>query len=328
MKAVLSILILSLSVFGQITELDRGIELYRNGNYASAIVVLEKLSKGELKNDARVWNYIGLAYMKIDDNPAAAKALERSVKLAPNDSTIRANYGFVLLLNREIGKARSNLTKAIELDSKNASAYFLRATARFWDSKYKDALSDAEQAIAVNPDFGVAYTLKADVLVAMFGENVPTGTPTAEELGLLERAIQALETCIASCTNKSQVEEQKSRLLGVNAFLRFLNEGNRILPVTNQTETDASLTPVKIISKPRPAYTDNARWNNISGTIRVIALFDVSGRVAQAFVVKSLGYGLDEQALRAARSIRFEPAKRNGVPYSVVKMVEYSFTIL
>jgi outer membrane biosynthesis protein TonB len=43
--------------------------------------------------------------------------------------------------------------------------------------------------------------------------------------------------------------------------------------------------------------------------------------------LKGLGYGLDQQALNAARSIAFEPQIENGKPISVVKMVQYSFAI-
>ncbi len=326
MKAILLILAISISVFGQTSELDRAIELYRNGSFASAIVVLERLSKSDLKNDARVWNYIGLAYMKIDDLKSAQKALEKAVKLAPNDTTILTNYGFVLLLGNNPGKARSVLTKAIELNPKNAPAYFLRGTGRYWDGKLDDALKDVEASISADKDFAVAYALQADILVAMFGKEVPNDSPGPDALALLERAVKTLEACIASCTGKSQVEVQTEKLVGVRGLYRYFSSGNRIGPA-NQTEDGAVTTPVKVIAKPRPAYTNNARYNNVSGVIRVLVLFDVSGKVTQAFIVKSLGYGLDEEALSAARGITYEPATRNGVPYAVVKMVEYSFEI-
>lgn len=327
MKAVLLIIVLSIPILGQASQLDKGIELYQTGNYADAAALLEKLSKSEFRTDARIWNYLGLTYLKLDKNAAARKAFERSVELAPTDSTARANYGFSLLLNREIGKARSNFSKAIELDPKNATAYFLRGTARYWESKFKDALADADQAISVNPDFVAAYMLKSDVLVGLFGQKIPAATPSVEELHPLNLAIQALEQCISSCANKTQAEDLKPRLLGINAFLRYFKRGNTVQPATNQPPTDPSVTPIKILRKPRPEYTENARRNNISGVIRVLALFDESGSVLQVFVLKSLGYGLDEQVLNAARGIRFEPAKRDGVPFSVVKVIEYSFDI-
>lgn len=86
-------------------------------------------------------------------------------------------------------------------------------------------------------------------------------------------------------------------------------------------------TPLKIISKPRANYTDAARQAQVQGTVILRVTFSATGSVGQISVVKGLGNGLTEQAIAAARGIRFEPAKRGGVPYAVTKNVEYSFTI-
>lgn len=84
---------------------------------------------------------------------------------------------------------------------------------------------------------------------------------------------------------------------------------------------------VKIISKPRPSYTDSARVNNIQGTVVLRVTFLANGQVGGVSVVRGLSNGLNEQAIAAAKSIRFEPAKRGGVPYSVQKTIEYNFAI-
>jgi len=44
-------------------------------------------------------------------------------------------------------------------------------------------------------------------------------------------------------------------------------------------------------------------------------------------VVKPLGFGLDEEAVKAARKIKFQPATKDGKPVSIVKRVQYSFSI-
>jgi outer membrane biosynthesis protein TonB len=44
-------------------------------------------------------------------------------------------------------------------------------------------------------------------------------------------------------------------------------------------------------------------------------------------VVKPLSHGLNEEAVRAARAIKFNPATKDGKPVSVVKQIEYSFSI-
>ncbi len=84
---------------------------------------------------------------------------------------------------------------------------------------------------------------------------------------------------------------------------------------------------VKILSRPQPKYTDAARQNQVQGTVTVKVTFNANGSIGSIAPVSGLPYGLTEQAIAAARSIRFEPAKRNGVPYSVAKTVAYTFTI-
>lgn len=86
-------------------------------------------------------------------------------------------------------------------------------------------------------------------------------------------------------------------------------------------------TGIKILSKPRPGYTDSARQQNIQGTVILRVTFLASGQVGSISPVKGLGSGLTEQAIAAARRISFEPAKVNGVAQSVTKQIEYSFSI-
>lgn len=84
---------------------------------------------------------------------------------------------------------------------------------------------------------------------------------------------------------------------------------------------------LKIISKPRPGYTDSARQNNVQGTVILRVTFLASGQVGSISAVKGLPNGLTEQAIAAARRISFEPAKTNGVGQAVTKQIEYTFSI-
>jgi periplasmic protein TonB len=84
---------------------------------------------------------------------------------------------------------------------------------------------------------------------------------------------------------------------------------------------------IKILSKPQPRYTDAARTNNVQGTVTLKVTFSASGQVTGVAPVSGLPYGLTEQAIAAARQIRFEPPKRNGVPYSISKSIQYTFSI-
>ena len=84
---------------------------------------------------------------------------------------------------------------------------------------------------------------------------------------------------------------------------------------------------INILSKPQPRYTDAARTNNVQGTVTLKVTFSASGQVTGVAPINGLPYGLTEQAIAAARQIRFEPPKRNGVPYSISKSIQYTFSI-
>lgn len=83
----------------------------------------------------------------------------------------------------------------------------------------------------------------------------------------------------------------------------------------------------KILSKPSPGYTEEARKLNISGVVRVKVTLSASGQVTNIAPVKGLGGGLTEMAIAAARRIQFTPAKVDGVPISKTLTVEYNFTM-
>lgn len=87
------------------------------------------------------------------------------------------------------------------------------------------------------------------------------------------------------------------------------------------------ITPLVIAAKPRARYTDMARQAEIQGTVVLRMTFRSNGSVGSIVVIKSLPYGLTEQAIAAARKLVFLPAQINGANVAVTKQVEYSFSI-
>lgn len=61
-----------------------------------------------------------------------------------------------------------------------------------------------------------------------------------------------------------------------------------------------------------PEYPDDARASGIEGDVGLELVVGLSGAVETARVVRGVGHGLDEAALRAARQFRFAPATRGG----------------
>lgn len=84
--------------------------------------------------------------------------------------------------------------------------------------------------------------------------------------------------------------------------------------------------PLKIISKPPVAYTEAARRNQVSGNIKVAVEFGADGKIGFAFPFQDLPDGLTANAINAAKSIKFEPAVKDGKSITVVSVIEYSFS--
>lgn len=92
-------------------------------------------------------------------------------------------------------------------------------------------------------------------------------------------------------------------------------------------EEKPNLTPVEILYKPKPLYTQEARQIRLQGEVLVRVTFGASGELHVQEVVRGLGHGLDEAALRAAQQIRFRPALRNGAPYDSTALVHIVFEL-
>jgi TonB family protein len=83
----------------------------------------------------------------------------------------------------------------------------------------------------------------------------------------------------------------------------------------------------RILSKPEPQYTEDARKNQITGTVVLKAVLSSSGQVTSIRPVSQLPYGLTEKAIAAARMIKFTPAVKDGHTVSQWIQIEYNFNL-
>lgn len=75
-------------------------------------------------------------------------------------------------------------------------------------------------------------------------------------------------------------------------------------------------------------YPQEAKQLGIEGKIRVKLIVDERGNVAAATLLNRLGHGLDEQAVRRAGQLAFEPAKdANDQPVRSIVIWTFDFTL-
>jgi TonB family protein len=85
--------------------------------------------------------------------------------------------------------------------------------------------------------------------------------------------------------------------------------------------------PVEITYKPRPVYTEEGRQLKIEGEVLLEVVFSSSGQIRVVKVVRGLGHGLDESAMRAAEKIQFKPAQKDGHPADFDAIVHVGFQL-
>jgi periplasmic protein TonB len=85
------------------------------------------------------------------------------------------------------------------------------------------------------------------------------------------------------------------------------------------------VTAPRAIYSPEPEYSDEARAVKQQGVVILSAVIGPDGRPAHLHVARSLGMGLDEKAIEAVRTWRFEPGRKDGHPVAVLISVEVDF---
>ena len=84
---------------------------------------------------------------------------------------------------------------------------------------------------------------------------------------------------------------------------------------------------VHVLRKPEPPYTEEARRDNITGTVVLKAEMAADGMIKDIRVIRGLSHGLTERAIDAARKIRFRPATVGNRPVSQYWQLEYNFNL-
>ena len=78
---------------------------------------------------------------------------------------------------------------------------------------------------------------------------------------------------------------------------------------------------------PDPDYSEEARKAKHQGTVVLWVIVGPDGRPHEIRVQRALGMGLDEKAVAAVRTWKFDPARMKGVPVAVQINVEVNFRL-
>ena len=84
-----------------------------------------------------------------------------------------------------------------------------------------------------------------------------------------------------------------------------------------------------VIKEVKPDYTDQAKAARIQGTVWLKTVVQADGDVGNVQVTRSLDteFGLDNEAVKAAKQWKFKPGTKDGKPVAVEVTIELTFTL-
>jgi TonB family protein len=126
----------------------------------------------------------------------------------------------------------------------------------------------------------------------------------------------------------------------VDAVLRFVRGGASGIgpgtgsgiaspPLAGVVRPGNGVTLPRIIREVKPQYTAEAMRAKIQGRVVLECVVQTDGTVGDVRVIRSLDatYGLDDEAIKAAKQWKFAPGTRNGEPVPVMVSIELTFTL-
>lgn len=312
-------------------ERDRGIGLYESGDFKAAIKSLSAAVKLD-KDDGEAWHYLGLALHREGETKEARKAAEKAVKLRPNFLPSRVALAYLLLLSNKLRDALREAEAALALDPRNAEAHYIASTAHLRRRDTARALEEVEAALKTKPDFASALLLKSQALLSSvyLEENDSRRDRSAERVKrtnlLLKQAAESLEKYFQLNPSPPDADVYREQLASLLVYARNL-DGDASSPDRTIFLPSEAATKAQLLTRPEPSYTQEARKNQVEGTVILRAVFAADGTVKHIIVLRALPYGLTERAINAARKIKFVPATRDGRPVSQFIQIEYNFNL-
>lgn len=86
-------------------------------------------------------------------------------------------------------------------------------------------------------------------------------------------------------------------------------------------------TAPRAIKTPSPKYPEKARQARYEGTVILWLVIGTDGRAHDIKVARSLGMGMDENAVKAVQKWKFKPSEYEGKPVPVQINVEVNFRL-
>jgi TonB family protein len=241
-------------------------------------------------------------------NHRAQDAVAESEKLAANDLqsvSVARDLIYIYCQNKQFDKALSAIQKlrATRPGHKSMASFFIDAgmTTQF-AGEFETALNIFQETLKLDPENTDGLYLSGRLLARMGKIKEAEGA---------KESLKKIDRDLAKRLGEEISKPGKLEILKAQ-------DGSPISEVTKMPQ---------LIHFEKIHITDAARADRAQGVIVVSVLISTEGEVIHARIIRGASYGMNEEAIRAARKCRFRPAEKNGVPVLTRKSLVYSFSV-
>jgi TonB family protein len=278
----------------------RGQKLYRAGQTEQAIEELyTALSVREIYYEAQL--LLGRSLIETKRYREAAATLREIEPPGRGTAEVHKLLGKAYYEMNRLGEAARNFHYAIAFSKRpDYELHYLLGLVMLRQLDPEGAIDEATRAAALKSRFAPARKLLSDAYLMKRD---------------YKRSEEALKRYLASVRDRTEAAEIKERIKAMKSLCR----------AKPQISVRKPITLPRIYKIPHPGYTLEALRYKVEGSVRVEVLFGSNGAIQHALVARGLGFGLDEEALKAAQGIEFKPGEVGGKPVSMWMGVDLLF---
>ena len=167
-----------------------------------------------------------------------------------------------------------------------------------------------------------------EIPVSMAERQKPLGTPDASPKAEVKPVTVNVDpSLVMMARNGAVASGPASGISMANGSGSGVGRGSGGSGVDGVRRIGGSVTAPIVVFQPEPQYTALARANKIAGNVLVYLRVSTEGLPTNIRVIRGLGYGLDESAIKAVQGYKFKPATENGQPVTIEMNVEVNFQV-
>lgn len=279
--------------------------------------------------------FLARGFLQLNRNQYAAVQAdaEKALKLCPDSYVGFFLHGRAAYEQKDYSTAIKDFNKVVEGRPNWPQGYHYRGLSYSYSGDHQRAIPDYEKMLQLNPYLSNGYNDLGWALreLKQF-DQAKTNLDKAIELEPdYIRARENRATLFAKLGDwKNEIDELATILnLSPNdVWAKNAREAaQKGREFSSDGQPDSALPDVhpRLVSKVEPEYTEEARRAAASAMILCSAEISAQGIPQNIQVTHGAGFGLDENAVRAVSSWRFEPASRQGVPVADTAQIEVNF---